>query len=213
MVCVSTRYMAALLPVILGIMYLIQHVYLRTARQMRFLDIECKAPLYSHLIDTLTGLPTIRAFHWEDQSMEKGLQILDASQRPNYLMYCIQRWLIFAVNMMVMLLAVVLIILVTTLREQIGPGYAGVALSNLIAFGGTVQATIVTWVMLEVSLGAVARVRSFEMDVKSEDEEAREKLAGAGRKSDVVDPSALDKGEKWPSKGHIEIQDLSASYP
>lgn len=82
---------------------------------MRLLDIELKAPLYSQLIETLTGLATIRAFRWEDGNASKNVSILDDSQRPAYLLFCLQRWLTFAVDIVIMFLAMILVVLVTTL--------------------------------------------------------------------------------------------------
>ncbi|EXF80647.1 ABC transporter [Colletotrichum fioriniae PJ7] len=194
---VSSRYMAAILPLLIPTFYAMQHFYLRTSRQMRLLDIEHKAPLYSQLIETLEGLATIRAFRWEDEFEKVNLHRLDDSQRPKYLLACLQSWLTFAVDMVIAVIAVVLIVLVTTLREQIGPGFIGVALTNVLAFSGCVKAIITSWVMLEVSLGAVARVRNFSLTTASEDN-SRVQLA---------EP----EGE-WPSRGAVELRKVTASY-
>ncbi|KAL7924395.1 multidrug resistance-like protein [Trichoderma austrokoningii] len=214
LVCASSKYMAAIIPFLLALLYAVQHFYLRTARQLRLLDIEFKAPLYSQLMETVSGLVTIRAFHWEFRSIAKYMNVLDTSQQPNYLLLCVQRWLVFAVNIMIMFLAVILIVLITTLREKIGPGFTGVALSNILAFSATMEATINSWVQLEISLGAVARIRSFSMQTKSEDDEALEALAAEGRNEQLLEPNlhALDS-TYWPSKGRIEIEALCASYP
>ncbi|KYK57377.1 ABC transporter [Drechmeria coniospora] len=213
LVCVSSRYMAALLPFLLAALYALQHFYLRTARQLRLLDIEYKAPLYTQLMETITGIVTIRAFRWESRSTEKAMQILDTSQQPSYLLYCVQRWITFAVNIVIMLLAVILIVLTTTLREAIGPGYVGIALSNILAFSATMQGTITSWVTLEIALGAVARIRAFEMQVKSEDDEASERLLESGRDSHLMEPPTDSAGRQWPSRGQIELQDVTCSYP
>jgi ABC-type multidrug transport system fused ATPase/permease subunit len=214
LICASSKYMAIVIPFLLAVLYAIQHFYLRTARQLRLLDIELKAPLYSQLMETVAGLITIRAFHWESRSTAKNMKILDDSQQPSYLLYCVQRWLIFAVNIVIMLLAVILIVLTTTLREKIGPGFAGIALSNILAFSATMQATINSWVQLEISLGAVARIRSFAMQTTSEDDEALDVLATEGRNEQLIEPNLNALGSTfWPSKGRIEVEALCASYP
>ncbi|KAK1463361.1 ABC transporter [Colletotrichum melonis] len=194
---VSSRYMAAILPFLIPTFYAIQHFYLRTSRQMRLLDIEHKAPLYSQLIETLEGLATIRAFRWEDNFEKVNLRRLDDSQRPKYLLACLQSWLTFSVDMVIAVIAVVLIVLVTTLREQIGPGFIGVALTNVLAFSGCVKAIITSWVMLEVSLGAVARVRNFSLTTASEDDSRVQRAEPEG---------------EWPSRGAVELRKVTASY-
>ncbi|GJC89663.1 ABC transporter atnG [Colletotrichum liriopes] len=197
MISVSSRYMAAILPFLVPVFYAIQHFYLRTSRQMRLLDIEHKAPLYSQLIETLEGLATIRAFKWEDDFEKTNLHRLDNSQRPSYLLTCLQRWLTFSVDMVIAVIALVLVALVTTLRGQIGPGFIGIALTNILSFSGIVKTIITSWVMLEVSLGAVARVRNFTLTTRPEgDSEAH-----------LTEP----EGE-WPSRGAVEFCGASASY-
>ncbi|KAL1619695.1 hypothetical protein SLS56_010027 [Neofusicoccum ribis] len=198
LIAVSSKYMAIVLPFLVLLFYAIQHFYLRTSRQMRLLDIEYKAPLYSQLIETLNGLPTIRAFQWEDKAEKENWSILDDSQRPSYLLYCLQRWLTFAVDMIIALMALILVVMTTTLREQIGPGYMGIALSNILAFSATMKATITSWVSLEVSLGAVARIKNFISEVAPEDD-SQEQV-----------PETLVRD--WPMEGAIELQNVSASY-
>lgn len=196
MMSVSSRYMAVILPFLIPAFYALQHFYLRTSRQMRLLDIEHKAPLYTQLIETLEGLATIRAFKWEDAFQVANMHRLDDSQRPSYLLSCLQRWLTFAVDMTITVIALILIVLVTTLREQIGPAFIGIALNNVLSFSGVIKALITSWVMLEVSLGAVARVRNFAASTKPE-----------GASDELREP----EGE-WPSRGAVELRDVTASY-
>ncbi|KAI8175262.1 ABC transporter atnG [Colletotrichum sp. SAR 10_66] len=196
MMSVSSRYMAVILPFLVPVFYALQHFYLRTSRQMRLLDIEHKAPLYTQLIETLEGLATIRAFKWEDAFEAANMHRLDDSQRPSYLLSCLQRWLTFAVDMTITVIALILIVLVTTLREQIGPAFIGIALNNVLSFSGVIKALITSWVMLEVSLGAVARVRNFAANTKPE-----------GASDELREP----EGE-WPSRGGVELRDVTASY-
>lgn len=79
---------------------------------MRLLDLEAKSPLYSHFIESLQGLVTIRAFGWAEEFNRKNLSILDVSQKPYYLLFCIQRWLALVLDLLVTALAVILMVLV-----------------------------------------------------------------------------------------------------
>lgn len=63
------------------------------------------------------------------------------------------------------------------------------------------KATVTSWVSLEVSLGAVARIRSFSSDVKAEDH------------IDMYNAPSPEAPKDWPSQGSIEIRDVTASYP
>lgn len=68
-----------------------QKFYVRTSRQIRLFDLEAKSPLFTQFLDLLQGLSTVRAFAWGPRFIERYLDLLDASQRPFYLLFCIQR--------------------------------------------------------------------------------------------------------------------------
>lgn len=124
--------MAASVPVLIITVWSLQHVYLRTSRQLRLLDIEAKSPLYSHFLESLSGLITIRAFGWEAQFQNKNAALLDNSQRPYYLLYCVQRWLTLVLDLIVGAEAVLVVGLAVGLRHSTTPGLLGVSLNNIL---------------------------------------------------------------------------------
>lgn len=97
-----------------------------------------------------------------------------------------------------MLLGFALVTLVSTEREQIGARATGTGLTNFLAFSNSMHTFITFWVMLEVSLGAVSRVRKFSAHTDAED-------ADDG-------PVEEPKDENWPSQGAVEINAATASY-
>ena len=199
LVCVVAKYMAAFLPVLALILYIIQFVYLRTSRQLRLLDIEQTAPLYTQLIETLSGLTTIRAFQWEQKFEERNMGLINNSQRPFYLLASVQSWLSCVTDLFVSIIAVVFAVLVTTLREQIGGAMIGTGLSNILAFSNSMKSFVTYWVMLETALGAVSRVRRFTTTTPAEGD----------------DDHKLDKPPEelsWPTEGKIDIRNITASY-
>lgn len=60
----SSKYIAAAVPVLIGLLYLVQMYYLKTSRQLRILEIQARAPLLTHFMETLQGLSSVRAFGW-----------------------------------------------------------------------------------------------------------------------------------------------------
>ena len=200
MVSIASKYMAAFLPVLVLMLYFVQAFYLRTSRQMRLLDIENKSPLYTQLVEMLNGLSTIRAYQWQEWVHKKNYVLVDNSQRPAYLLACLQCWLNMVTDMFIMVIAMVFIVLTTTLREQIGAQNMGVGLSNILGFSNTIKTFITFWVMLEIALGAVSRVNKFcnETDYEgSQDGELKEP------------PSDVE----WPTSGEIRLNNVVASYP
>ncbi|PYH68010.1 uncharacterized protein BO88DRAFT_405908 [Aspergillus vadensis CBS 113365] len=196
LISLGSSYMALTIIPCLLVLYCAQKVYLRTSRQLRFLDLEAKSPLYTMFVETLDGISTIRGLGWQRSFVAECLRRLDDSQKPYYLLYCIQRWLNVVLDLLVACLAVILIALATSLRSSTDPGKLGVSLTAIMAFSQTLQEVVTSWTGLETSLGAIARTRSFEMKTPSEHQPQR-----------PVIPSST-----WPVEGKIEIMSLSDSY-
>lgn len=124
--------MASTIPFLIVAVYALQHVYLRTSRQLRLLDLETRSPLYSHFLETLDGLATIRAFAWEADSRRRSLKLLDVSQRPYYLLLCVQGWLNLVLDLIVAAEAVLVVGLSVGLRTYTSPGLLGISLNNIL---------------------------------------------------------------------------------
>lgn len=190
--------MAALLPLIMFFMYVLQSFYLRTSRQMRLLDIEQRAPVFTHLAETLEGLITIRAFGWKDRWQNHHMLVLDESRRPGFTLNSMQAWLNFALDMILAILAVIFIVLTTTLRDQIGARSMGTGLSGLLAYSNVSQQFVNHWVQLEIALGAIARIKTYI---------TKTKLA-AEYEGEPIDTDT----NNWPSRGAIELKGVTAFY-
>jgi ATP-binding cassette subfamily C (CFTR/MRP) protein 1 len=132
MIGIATVYITPVLPCMLVGFWLIQRFYLRTSRQIRFLDLETKAPLYTHFIESLAGLATIRGFGWEKDFQRQNLDALQASQRPFFYLATVQRWLTLVLDLVISALAIIVAILAVELRDSINPGFLGLALVNVV---------------------------------------------------------------------------------
>jgi ATP-binding cassette, subfamily C (CFTR/MRP), member 1 len=193
-ICVLGKYLAAAIPVLAAVLFLVQRYYLRTSRQVRLMDIEAKAPLYKHFIETVSGVSTIRAFGWGPAFHARNGAILNLAQRPFYMLFCVQQWLTLVLDLTVGALAVVIVAVATLSSESIGPGALGVALVLILDFNSLLAQSIQSWTKLETSIGAVARVKDFVEDTP---------LEPAG----VALPTP-----GWPSQGAIRFENLVASY-
>ena len=196
LIAVASPFAAISFPLVIVALYLIQRFYLHTSRQLRFLDLEAKSPLYTQFSEMLSGLATVRAFGWQSFLEEKARALLDRSQRPFYLLFAAQRWLTLVLDLVVAAVAVILIILVVALRGKLSAGYVGVALLNVILFSQTVKLLISFWTQLETHIGSVARIKTFTTDAITEN------LVG----EDQTPPP------NWPHEGKIEFRDITACY-
>ncbi|KAK9416311.1 putative ABC transporter [Seiridium unicorne] len=193
---VFSRYLAVTTPFVIAILYFLQSFYLQTSRQVRLLEIEAKAPLYTHFIESVAGAATIRAFGWQSQHQERNYKFIDQAQRPAYLQYCIQHWLSFVLDMLVTGLAVVLVAIVVTWRDKFSAGNVGVSLVMVVTFSTVLMRLIKMWTMMESSIGAIARVKRFVAETESEEKE-----------SSITEVSA-----DWPAQGNVEFRGLVAAH-
>ncbi|KAH7206333.1 P-loop containing nucleoside triphosphate hydrolase protein [Fusarium oxysporum] len=192
----SNPYIAATFPLLGAVYFYLQRGYLRTSRQLRLLDLEEKAPLYTQFLETLSGLATIRAFGWNDAVIQANHTLVDRSQRPFYLLMIVQRWLVLVLDLTTVALALLLVGLAVRLRGEVDVGLTGVSLVQLISLSETVNMLIQFWTSIETSIGAVARIKQFA------EETSEENLPG-----ETHQPPA-----QWPDKGAIQIHNLTASY-
>ncbi|KAI0814150.1 ABC transporter [Xylaria sp. FL0064] len=196
LVAAGSSYMALSVPVLILIIGVLQHVYLRTSRQLRLLDLEARSPLYTHFLETLGGLSTVRAFGWQAQFKTRNEILLDLSQRPYYLLYCIQRWLNLVLDLIVGAEAVLVVSLALGLRHTTSPGLLGVSLNNILSFNVALSSLVSGWTVLETSLGSIARLKQFEADVEPEDK---------GELMNKPPPH-------WPDRGAIEFRNVTAHH-
>lgn len=122
----------AVIPFCVLAVYYVAWYYIRTSRQIRLLEIEAKAPLFSQFLEALSGLSSIRAYGWSEHYRLQNQIALDASQRPFYMLYCIQRWLSLVLDLIVAGIAVAVIVTATSMRGSSSFNLFGIALFNIV---------------------------------------------------------------------------------
>ncbi|KAL4804621.1 putative multidrug resistance-associated protein [Aspergillus unguis] len=196
--CVIGKYITLALPFTLFALWALQRSYLRTSRQVRLLDIEANAPLFSHFQETVAGLSVIQSLHWQPQRHEQCIAKLNNSQKPFYMMFCIRQSLKLALDLLVMALAVVLVAIVTTLKDRFSAGEIGVSLTLMISISQNLNTAIEAWTQMEISLAAVARVQEFVAETPAEGEGAAAAAAAATA--------------GWLTHGEIRCYNVTAGY-
>jgi ATP-binding cassette subfamily C (CFTR/MRP) protein 1 len=197
MICIAASYVAAFLPLFCISLYFLQRFYLRTSCQLRLLELEARSLLYTILHSTVEGLDTISAFKWQHAFQQRLLKLLDASQKPYYLLFCIQQWLILVLGLMVAAMALLVVAFALEFRQISSSGSIGVGLIAIMQFNEALDKLIIQWTSLETSLGAIARLKSFSQDTVLEDDDTDARAEGL---------------DVWPESGEIEFCNATASF-
>ncbi|KAM4056985.1 ABC transporter [Hirsutella rhossiliensis] len=145
LIILGSKYLAATLPLAILLLYLLQRFYLCTSRQLRVLDLQAKAPLYTQLLEMIEGLATIRAFGWQP------------------------RWLTLVLDLLVDAAAVLLMFFGVLAGSSI-PGNMAIAMYSALGFSESLANLLSSWTSLETSLGAISRLKEFTKATSQEAE-------------------------------------------
>jgi ATP-binding cassette subfamily C (CFTR/MRP) protein 1 len=192
----SQRLLVFTLPIYCLLIYLIQKVYLRTSRQLRYLELESRSAVYSSFLETVEGLVTIRAFGWQQSYLDRNTKSLDLSQRACYLFLCLQRWLNVTLDLAVALIAIMVISLTVFYSTENASADVGIALNMVLVTNTTLLRLVESWTTLEVSVGAAARLKELEDRVPNEEDHAVE----------TVVP------RDWPLAGSLTLKGVRVCY-
>jgi ABC-type multidrug transport system fused ATPase/permease subunit len=196
LVVIAAIYLLAAIPVLAAVLWVLQHIYLRTSKRLRQLDLETKSGLQTKISESYQGIATLRAHGWQSTIRNEFWTKLDESQRPFYMLFMVQTWLQFVLNMIVAGLATTVAGVAVGTLGKISTGAIGIAFLNIVTLGEGLTNLIHSWTSLETSLGAIARIRAFEKDTPLEKE--------------VEDPTELPPS--WPSSGALVLDHVWASY-
>ncbi|KJZ76224.1 hypothetical protein HIM_04306 [Hirsutella minnesotensis 3608] len=183
-------------PLCVVAIYIVQRLYLRTSRQLRVLELESQSALSSSFLETVDGLVSIRAFRWQSLFQARNTDSLDQSLRPFYVLLCLQRWLNLVLDLIVSAIAVGIIYFAVSRDGSTSGSDLGVALNLVLVANTTLIRLIESWTGLEISLGAIARIKHVQSDTPSEELLAKN-----------VEPDS-----SWPSRGELQIENVSVSH-
>lgn len=196
MIAAGSPYAAPVILLILLTLSVIQVFYLRSSRQLRQLELEASSSLFTRFTETSEGIHHIRSFCWQKSYRRKLCAELDRSQKPTYLLYCIQRWLTLTMDLTSTVASIVLVSLSLNLPHATSDAAVGLAMLSLIGFSNTATGYIQTWTAFETSLGAIRRIKLFALNTPQE--------------QDTLSGPPLP--ENWPTNGLIDFNAVSATY-
>lgn len=196
MIAAGSPYAIPVMLFILMVLFIIQVFYLRSSRQLRQLELEASSSLFTRFTETTEGIHHIRSFGWQKSFRRKLYAELDRSQKPTYLLYCIQRWLTLTMDLTSTVACLALVSLSLKLPHATSDAAVGLAMLSLIGFSSTATGYIQTWTAFETSFGAIRRIKLFVLSTPQE--------------KDTLSGPPLP--ENWPINGLIDFNAVSATY-
>uniref|UniRef100_A0A3B5LMK5 Cystic fibrosis transmembrane conductance regulator n=1 Tax=Xiphophorus couchianus TaxID=32473 RepID=A0A3B5LMK5_9TELE len=189
------------------IFVVIRKYFLRTGQQLKQLEAEARSPIFSHLIISLKGLWTIRAFGRQTYFETLFHKALNTHTATWFHYLSSLRWFLFRCDVIfVLFFTVAAFIAIGTNQDR--PGEIGIIVALAMLILGTFQWAIITSINVDGLMRSVDRVFKF-IDLASE-ENFQGKPGGKGGSDLVINnPSAYSY---WPNRGQLNVQGLTVKY-
>eukprot|EP01029_Cantina_marsupialis_P002872 TRINITY_DN1275_c0_g1_i3.p1 TRINITY_DN1275_c0_g1~~TRINITY_DN1275_c0_g1_i3.p1 ORF type:complete len:1312 (+),score=504.07 TRINITY_DN1275_c0_g1_i3:63-3998(+) len=181
----------------------IMQYYRYSCRELRRLDSVSKSPIFSNFSETLSGLPTIRAYEKEEYLVKHNREMLDYNTEANFLSLVANRWLAFRLEMLGTFLTLFTSAILLYLQEEadVSASLVGLALIYTIDLMGYLSWTVRMVADTEAQMNAVERLKEYQ-------NEEFEHEAPAIMDND----KKIVKKDKWISDGKVQFENYSMRY-
>ncbi|KAG0087671.1 hypothetical protein BGZ93_010808, partial [Podila epicladia] len=140
-------------------------LYIPVSRDLKRLNSISRSPILNHFQETLSGLATIRAYGFERQFQSKNLSNLDDNNRSYFLLWTMNRWLHWRVDVAAALVSFITGFLILQNWDTIAPGWAALSLTYALMFNSSIVWVIRNIAQNEMNMNSVERIAEY-MDLE-----------------------------------------------
>jgi hypothetical protein len=176
--------------------------YRRVNREVKRMDSTSRSPLFSHFSETLTGLPTIRAYGQQHPFIYTNADRMDNNNRFYFLVAASQRWLGTRMEMLGGLIIFATGVIATLSASSIPSGLVGLSLSYAMQVTQQMSLFLRQSVETENYMNSVERARFYTNGIAHE----------AASTVPDADSAPEVSGSSWPCSGKIEFEGASMRY-
>ncbi|XP_053109739.1 cystic fibrosis transmembrane conductance regulator [Hemicordylus capensis] len=200
----------ASVPVIAAFVML-RAYFLNTSQQLKQLESEARSPIFTHLITSLKGLWTLRAFGRQpyfETLFHKALNLHTA----NWFLYLSTlRWFQMRIEM-IFVIFFIIVTFVSIATTGDGEGKVGIILTLAMNIMGTLQWAVNSSIDVDSLMRSVSRIFKF-IDMPTEESETsppskNEQLSNAL----IIENKHVKDEYNWPSNGQMTVKGLTAKY-
>ncbi|XP_077453648.1 cystic fibrosis transmembrane conductance regulator [Stigmatopora argus] len=189
------------------IFVVLRKYFLRTGQQLKLLEAEARSSIFSHVIISLRGLWTIRAFGRQTYFEMLFHKALNTHTAAWFHYLATLRWFLFRCDVIfVLFFTAAAFIAVGTNQDK--PGEIGIIVALAMLILGTFQWAVITSITVDGLMRSVDRVFKF-IDLPSEEASSASKGGKAGSDLVIDNPHAQDY---WPNRGQMDVRGLTVKY-
>ncbi|XP_007892786.1 cystic fibrosis transmembrane conductance regulator isoform X1 [Callorhinchus milii] len=191
------------------IFIMLRAYFLRTSQQLKQLESEARSPIFSHLITSLKGLWTVRAF--ERQSYFETLfhKALNLHTANWFLYLSTLRWFQMRIDI-VFVIFFIAVTFISIATHDVEEGKVGIILTLAMNIMSTLQWAVNSSIDVDSLMRSVSRIFKF-IDIRQEGGETETRHSDGVPSNIVVIENKHLTGE-WPSGGQMIVRNLTAKY-
>nr|CAD7574755.1 unnamed protein product [Timema californicum] len=173
-----------------------KQVYVSTSRQLKRLQSISNAPILSNFGESLTGVPTIRAYGIQERFTKMSEDLVDKNQMCFYLTIMTNRWLSVRLETIGNIIIFFSSIFAVLGRDTMDPGLVGLSISYAMQITQSLNMLVRQTSDIETNIVAVERIKEYA---------AYKQEAPWENPSHPVAPD-------WPQAGHVVFRDYKLRY-
>ncbi|XP_065206733.1 multidrug resistance-associated protein 1-like isoform X2 [Planococcus citri] len=187
--------MVVMVPILI-VMYLIQVFYSRMAHQITRIQAAQQSPLYSCLVETISGLPSVRAYQYENTSILRALDKMDrfSVAYRSYFICC--RCIATKMDILGGCIGFFAAYFIVSEKNNLDIGLIGFSMSYSIQMTRELTWLLLRLIEIEDGIIAVERIKEY----LEKPQEAAQNLP------------TDNKLESWPARGKINLQNYNLRY-
>ncbi|KAH6892508.1 ABC transporter type 1, transmembrane domain-containing protein [Thelonectria olida] len=174
--------------------------YRPASRELRRVNNLLRSRIYEHFGESLSGLPTLKAFGAVSRFLEDNARKIDTENTAYWLSVACQRWLNLRLDLCGATLVLAAGLLVVGLRDKINPSSGGVVLSYVVTAQAVFGNMIRQSAEIENNMNSVERMLHYAYNIEQE----------PAHEVDDVDKDL--KASEWPRAGRVQFQSLTLSH-
>ncbi|XP_055339689.1 multidrug resistance-associated protein 1-like isoform X2 [Paramacrobiotus metropolitanus] len=199
LICITTPYLSAVFLPLMLIYYFMQRLYVTTTRQINRLESLSRAPVLSHMQESMAGIGVIRAAGQIDRFIHENESLVDKNMQAVYVEIIVSRWIAVRLEFLGIIVTFLVALLAVVGRER-SWGMSAVDAGLALSYSMTVT-LLINWLLwaagdLESNVVSVERIDQY-MNAPQE----------ASWKNPKFSPH-----ENWPSAGAINFYSYMAGY-
>jgi ABC-type multidrug transport system fused ATPase/permease subunit len=136
MILIFFPFLSLLILPLAGLYYFFSVYYRSTSRELKRLDSTLRSNLYAYFTESLTGMPTLKAYNRVNRTIRINQEKMDLSNRPYYLIHTGSRWIASRLQLIGASLMFMTAVFVIGARDTVNAATAGLVFSYLARTGG-----------------------------------------------------------------------------